>query len=121
MATIRWLLGRIILTIDFLTAPRGIARSTDAQARVDGETLRLALYQFRACPFCVKTRRAIRRLSLNIELRDAQGDAAHSAELIADGGKRQVPCLRIEQDDRVEWLYESDVINAYLERRFAAA
>jgi len=121
MAKIRWLLGRLILTIDTLTAPRGMNRSAEAQSRVDRETARFALYQFRACPFCVKTRRTIRRLALDIELRDAQHDAGHSAELVALGGKRQVPCLRIEHEDRTEWLYESSDINAYLDARFDKA
>ena len=51
MALIRWLLGRITLTVDLLTRPRGLQRSDEAQARVDAETASLALYQFQACPF----------------------------------------------------------------------
>jgi len=34
------------------------------------------------------------------------------------GGKRKVPCLRIEEDGKTEWMYESNDIIAYLEQRF---
>ena len=44
----------------------------------------------------------------------------HSADLVRGGGERKVPCLRIEHGDRVEWMYESDDIIAYLEGRFGA-
>lgn len=36
---------------------------------------------------------------LNIELRDAKNDPRWEQELIEQGGKRQVPCLRINNED----------------------
>ncbi|OGU36186.1 MAG: glutaredoxin, partial [Hydrogenophilales bacterium RIFOXYA1_FULL_63_33] len=85
-------------------------------------TRTLALYHFPTCPFCLKTRRTIERLSLDIELRNAQHDETHRAALIAGGGKPQVPCLLITDDNgKQTWLYESDTINAYLNREFGAA
>ncbi len=116
--TLRLVLSPIILSIDWLTTPRGIQREPEAQAEVDAQTRALSLYQFRACPFCIKTRRALKRLSLNIELRDAQHDPEHRATLLKEGGKVQTPCLRIEEGDEVTWLYESDAIIQYLESRF---
>jgi glutathione S-transferase len=42
-------------------------------------------------------------------------EPGNSADLIAGGGKDQVPCLRIENDDGdVRWLYESIDIVRYL-------
>ncbi|HAI96784.1 MAG TPA: glutaredoxin, partial [Methylococcaceae bacterium] len=35
------------------------------------------------------------------------------------GGKLKVPCLRIEEDGKVSWMYESSDIINYLEDRFA--
>ncbi len=119
--TLRLILSPILLSIDWLTSPRGIQRSAEAQAEVDAQCRALSLYQFRACPFCIKTRRALKRLSLNIELRDAQHDAEHRATLLKEGGQVQVPCLRIEGDGvegEVRWLYESEAIIHYLESRF---
>lgn len=113
-------LGRMIVLVDHLTRPAPVRRSPQEQRRVDGAAADLALYQFLACPFCIKTRRALHRLNVAVELRDAQKDQARRAELLAGGGKIQVPCLRIQEAGGVHWLYESKAIIAYLEERFEA-
>ena len=111
-------LGHIIVLGDILTRPKMITRSADAQAEVDEQVKGLSLYQFYACPFCIKTRRAIRRLNLPIEMRDAQTPGHHRQDLAELGGRIKVPCLRIQQDGQDRWLYESDDIIAYLKNRF---
>jgi glutaredoxin len=113
-------LGRLIVLADHLTRPAPLQRSPQEQGRVEGAAGDLALYQFFACPFCIKTRRALHRLNVPVDLRDAQKDAAHRAELLAGGGKIQVPCLRIEEPMGTRWLYESKAIIAYLEERFGS-
>jgi len=120
--TLRVLLTPFLLLGYWLTRPRGIVRPAAEQAAVDARTRNLALYHFPTCPFCLKTRRTMQRLSLNIELRDAQHDETHRAALIAGGGKPQVPCLLITDDSgKQTWLYESDAINTWLNREFGAA
>jgi glutaredoxin len=120
--TLRLLLTPFLLLGYWLTRPRGIVRPAAEQAAVDARTRNLALYHFPTCPFCLKTRRTMQRLSLNIELRDAQHDETHRAALIAGGGKPQVPCLLITDDNgKQTWLYESDAINTWLNREFGAA
>ena len=117
---IRWILGQIIIFIDWATRPKPIQRSAAAQAEVDKQTENMALYHFQMCPFCVKTRRQVHRLGLNIENRDARYDEKWNQELINEGGKYQVPCLKITKDDgSVEWMYESTDINQYLEEKFS--
>ncbi len=117
---IRWVLGQIIIFIDWVTRPKPVQRAGDAQADIDQQTKNMALYQFKMCPFCVKTRRQIHRLALNIENRDARNDPQWNQELINDGGKYQVPCLKlVKADGSVEWMYESSEINNYLEQQFA--
>lgn len=117
---VRWLLGQLIIFIDWATRPKPVQRSVEAQTEVDQQTKKMALYQFQMCPFCVKTRRQIHRLALNIENRDARYDPEWNQELVNEGGKYQVPCLKITQDDgMVEWMYESTDINRYLNERFA--
>lgn len=112
---IRWPLGKIILLIDRLTAPTPPTRDPALQAAIDARVAGMALYQFTACPFCVKTRRAMRRLGVDIELRDAQNDMTWREQLARDGGKIQVPCLYIPKEGgNAEWLYESDTIIAFL-------
>lgn len=115
MKAIRWILGKIILGLDKLTAPAPMIRAVEEQKKLDEATAQLKLYQFNACPFCVKVRREIRRLNLKIELVDALEKTAE-ARLINEGGKRQVPCLYIVNEDQsVTWLYESDAIMVYLQ------
>ncbi len=72
MTFIRWILGKIILFLNAVFSPRGVKRSEEAQKSVDEKATHYALYQFEACPFCVKVRRAMKRQSVNIELRDAK-------------------------------------------------
>ncbi|MFT5705750.1 MAG: glutaredoxin [Oceanospirillaceae bacterium] len=119
MKVIRWLLGRIILTINFLTKPKGLVRSEIEQKSINLQTSQLALYQFAACPFCVKVRRSMSRLSLDIELRDAKQNELFRSELAQQGGRIKTPCLRIEETGgNVTWMYESNDIIQYLEQRF---
>ena len=118
---VRWVLGQIIIFIDWITRPKPLQRTSETQEKVDKQTAAMALYQFQQCPFCVITRRQIHRLALNIEKRDARNDAQWNQELINEGGKYQVPCLKITSDDgSVEWMYESNDINQYLDKRFSA-
>lgn len=112
-------LGQMIVLGDALTRPRPQRRSAQGQAAVNTEAARLSLYQFHACPFCVKTRRAIHKLNAPIALRDAKGDPEAREQLLAGGGKVKVPCLRIDEADGTRWMYESSEIIAYLEQRFA--
>ena len=115
MNLVRWVLGRLVLGYDLLTRPKPITRDATAQLEIDSKTAGFALYQFNACPFCVKVRRQIRRYSLNIELRDARNDELHKQALICGGGRHKVPCLRVKNETGEDtWLYESTDIIAYL-------
>ncbi|WP_019626513.1 glutathione S-transferase N-terminal domain-containing protein [Thioalkalivibrio sp. ALJT] len=116
---VRLILTPFMLIGERLSRPRGIERDPADQARVDEQTQALALYHFPACPFCIKARRAMQRLSLDIELRNAQPAGPWREELQNEGGRLQVPCLRVEEEDgSVQWLYESDAIIHYLHSRF---
>lgn len=121
MKAIRYLLGQLILFFDWITRPKAPDHPPEVQQALDQQTRDMALYQFYLCPFCVKTRRAIRRLGLNIETRDANSDPEHKAKLISEGGQYQVPCLAINEGGQTRWLYESSDIISYLEQRFSQA
>ncbi len=118
MRVIRFVLGNIILFLNWLIQPRALVREAGLQKLVDQQTKNLTLYQFNACPFCVKVRRQILRLGLHIELKDAQNDPKAKQELLEGGKELQVPCLRIQDGSQVQWMYESSDINAYLHKRF---
>ena len=120
--TLRLILTPFMLLSEKLSTPKSVSRSAEEQARADEASKDLALYQFKACPFCIKVRKEIARLGLNIETRDAQHNPEHRAALEAGGGRIKVPCLKIQQDDGSErWLYESDEIKAWLQERFEPA
>ena len=109
--------GRLLIFIDWVFRPSIIKISDEEQFIVDQKTKSLKLYEFYACPFCIKTRRAIKRLNLKVETRNAQkGD--FRTELESSGGKIQVPCLKITRDGEVSWLYESNDIIRYLDKHF---
>ncbi|MDB9863579.1 glutathione S-transferase N-terminal domain-containing protein [Candidatus Thioglobus sp.] len=111
--------GRVLILIDWLFKPSLVKRNDEEQAKVDQETKTLKLYQFYACPFCVKTRRAIKRLNLKVETRDAQTAGKFRKELEISGGKIKVPCLKLEGAGEATWIYESNDIIKYLDERFS--
>ena len=111
-------LGRLIILIDFIFSPKKQQRTESDQEKINEEVKSMKLYQFYACPFCIKTRRVIKRLNLPIETRNAQS-GQYRAELLAGGGEVKVPCLKIESDEGVQWMYESTDIIQYLEKRFS--
>lgn len=118
--TVRVVVGPFILLWEKITTPKGIIRSAEQQQQVDAQTGALVLYQFKTCPFCMKVRREMHRLSLNIELRDAQKNPQHRARLLQDGGQIKVPCLKIANDkENNQWMYNSNEIIQYLHNRFA--
>lgn len=118
MFIIRWILGRIILLLNFVFTPKKLKREIQEQVKIDAQTQNMQLYQYKACPFCVKVRRVMRRQGLNINTVDAK-QAEHKEVLENQGGKIKVPCLRIEESNKVIWLYESSAIIEHLNTRFA--
>ena len=110
-------LGYLVIFISFFIPIKKLTRSTDDQECVNNATSNMSLYQFQACPFCLKSRRAFKRLGLNIETRNALKNP-HRADLLAGGGEIKVPCLRIDTKNETIWMYESSEISAYLEQKF---
>lgn len=118
---LRIILGPFMLLWEMLTRPQGLARPPAAQDAVDRDCRNIVLYQYRTCPFCMKVRREMDRLSLNIETVDAQQPGTNRDDLARLGGQAKVPCLKItDQAGNSQWLYESGKIIDYLRGRFAA-
>ncbi len=99
----------------------GSNRSPEEQQRVEREAQKLTLYHFPSCPFCMRTRQKIKELGLPIREKDINRDPDAREELIEGGGKKTVPCLRIDADEGTRWMYESADINAWLEEHFSPA
>jgi glutaredoxin len=119
--TLRTVLGPFMLLKERLTQPTGVQRAPTAQATVDLQCQSLALYQFSTCPFCIKVRQEMRRLSLPIEKRDAQHDSVNRDALLQGSGATKVPCLKItDSQGQTQWLQDSNAIMAYLRAHFGA-
>jgi len=117
---VRIIIGPIILFINWITMPKGLRRPVEEQQRIDEQTKNMTLYQFRTCPFCIKVRREKKRLSLNIEIRDAQHNPEHREQLLKGGGKIKVPCLKTtDKNGETSWLYHSNNIIQVLQDKFA--
>lgn len=71
----------------------------------------LTLYVKTGCPFCRKVLDTGDELGISFEEKNIADDTV-AAELVARGGKRQVPYL-VDSDRDIE-MYESDDIIAYL-------
>lgn len=118
--TLRLTLMPFMLLWAKLAMPKGIVRTPEAQKVIALECAGLALYHFPTCPFCIKVRREMARLSLPISLRDAQHNPGHRADLMQSGGKIQTPCLKItDGQGNEQWMYESNDIIQYLQQRFS--
>ena len=76
----------------------------------DGQTLELTLFKSDTCFFCHRVMSVVQSLQIPITLKDTRHDSKARDELIAVGGKRQVPCLFINGTP----LYESsDIIKFF--------
>ncbi|MDX8390936.1 MAG: glutathione S-transferase N-terminal domain-containing protein [Mariprofundaceae bacterium] len=111
--------GGLMAFISFLTRPHKIKRGDANQLEAIEKSKSMSIYQYFACPFCIKTRRAVHRLNVPIQYRDAQlRNGEHREVLEREGGQIKVPCLRIDQGEETTWLYESNDIIHYLNQQF---
>ena len=116
MTLIRWILGKIIICLDMIFSPKALNRDIVNQIQINKITNSYKLYQYNACPFCIKVRRFFKRESLNIYLVDAKQES-YKQELIQNGGKQKVPCLKVELKNKpVRWIYESKDIIKFISK-----
>lgn len=114
-------IGNALACAERLTRPPKMQRDPAAQERVNEHADRLALYQYHGCPFCIKVRRELHRLNADVALRDPSKNATYRQELLEQGGRVMVPCLRISENGETRWMYESNDIIAYLRQQFSKA
>lgn len=113
--SLRFLLGPVMLLWELVSRPRGLVRESAAQKALDQQCRHLILYQYRTCPFCIKVRQNVRRLSLTIERRNVAKEGKNRDDLVRGGGQAKVPCLKItDHAGHSRWLYDSAAIIAYL-------
>jgi glutaredoxin len=118
--SLRVVLGPVMLLKERLTRPTALQRLQAAQNTVNQQCGSLVLFHYKTCPFCMKVRQEMRRLSLPIQHLDAQAEGLNRDALRQGGGLVKVPCLKItDAAGGSQWLYDSDKIVAYLRSRFA--
>jgi glutaredoxin len=115
---VRNLLGGIIAFFDIITRGRKLKRSPEEQQRVEHALQSMSLYQFFACPFCIKTRRAMYKMNLPMTKHSVSKGSPHRDEMLEQGGKIQTPCLRIDSAEGTTWMYDSSEIIQYLKKHF---
>ncbi len=98
------------------TAP--VKRTVSEQLRADRMANTLTLYDLNSCPYSAKVRRHLKHLNIAIMVKNLKRCHIYQNELIAGGGRAQVPCLRIETAQGSRWLYESEDIVRYLNKKF---
>jgi len=76
----------------------------------------LELYYFESCPFCQKVLSFLKAQGISgMTKKDIKTTPLFEKELLALGGKKQVPCLMIDGKP----LYESDDIISWLKKNHA--
>jgi glutaredoxin len=79
--------------------------------RLSGHTL----YCRWGCGACISVRLAAWWNGITLQYRDTGMSEEYELELTNGGGKKQVPCLRIDEADGTSnWLYEAQDIIDYL-------
>lgn len=81
----------------------------------------LALYQYPSCPFCVRVRRVIEELGIEVEMRDIIQNPQHRQDLVAARGRQTVPVLRITSAEGDRWMPESAEIVRWLVERYGSS
>jgi glutathione S-transferase len=93
-------------------------RGSRCRSTLGRESLQpLTLYNMEGSPYCRKVREALSELDLESVVRNLPKGSPKRAELVARGGKMQVPYLVDPNSGRE--MYESEAIVAYLEAQYA--
>ncbi|WP_144395087.1 glutaredoxin domain-containing protein [Pleionea sediminis] len=72
------------------------------------------LFYFPSCPFCQLVLSELPNMKVEVILKNIMENTDFRNELMAGGGKTQVPCLKIIDNGNEQWLYESRDIVDYL-------
>ncbi len=75
------------------------------------------LYYKPTCPYCQDVLRSAEKIGLELKLLNINSDPAIGEELVARGGKRQVPYL-VDESSGTD-MYESEDIIVYLQNNYA--
>jgi len=114
--------GVCLMVADRWITVKPAKRSSEEQSSLDRESRRIQLYFCKTCPSSIRIKRRCQFLGLRVVEKDVMRVNSYRKELIHGGGQVRIPCLRIEgqKGKETRWLYDSDKILAYLDKRFAS-
>lgn len=118
MNFIRHCTGKVYQWVDRLVPVRVQPRTKDEVDLLERESRRMHLYVAHSCPASIGVQRYCDRLGLRVVRKDVQRVNAYRNELLNGGGEPVVPCLRIENEQGIHWLYNSSSILEFLEQKF---
>ncbi len=75
------------------------------------------LFKTDLCGFCYRVRDFAEEKGISLTLRDTMTDMEAFRELLQGGGRSTVPCLKIQREKEVIWMYESLDIIDYLKEQ----
>jgi glutathione S-transferase len=102
-----------------LRGTRGLLVVASSREHPPRPALPLELYDFEACPYCRKVREVMTELDLSYISRACpKGATRNRRELVARGGRQQVPYL-LDPNTGVA-MYESEEIITYLDTTYGA-
>lgn len=117
----RRIAGFVVNLFGLFTRPTPIVRSERERKLLAREVKRLRVYDYPSCPGSLKLRHTLHRLNLDIQYCDIRKCQIHHDNMLAELGRVHAPCLRIEENQTVEWLDEPEQIIHYLSQRFDPA
>lgn len=95
----------------------GSLHAADATAPEATKDSPLVLYYRDDCPYCWNVLSHLSDQHRTLPVKEINESTEAASELVQGGGKRQVPCLRIRENNgnKVTWLYQSTEIIKYLD------
>lgn len=111
----------MMLGMAWLATPAMAATPVTHDAKVQTASIAkdapLVLYYRDDCPYCWNVMSYLNDQHRELPMKEINSSEAISNELIIGGGKRQVPCLRIRENNgnKITWLYQSAEIIKYLD------
>jgi glutaredoxin len=114
----RRIAGFLVNFIGFFTRPVPLVRSEHERRQLSRDIKALRVYDYPTCPSSLKLRHTLHRLNLGIQYCDIRKCQVHRDNLLAELGRVHAPCLRIENNQQVQWLDEPEQIIHYLNQRF---
>jgi glutaredoxin len=117
---VRSIVGFVVGVCGWVTRPAQIQRSEQDRKMLAQAVKSLRIYDYKGCPRSLKLRHTLHRLNLDIQYCDISSSQIHQNNLLTQYGHLHAPCLRIEENQTVQWLDDAQQIIQYLNQRFDA-